>query len=284
MQKLGINTSRTKTLFLLIAAMGFVATGIWLVVHGNMFGWVAIMFFGSGIPIFIWQIVDSRPRLMIDDEGVTDRTLGVGRILWSDIQGAYVMSISGNDFICLDLKEPEKYWQKLSKVKRAMASANRKLGATEFNLNLSGVTASTEEIFELIMKHCELDSPETKIHQLEARLRQAMLESNIDELDYLLSDNLIFTDHLGAVWSKDDDLDAHASGAIEIENIVASEENIMLIERIAIVTVRLEISGIFGGAPAKGAFRFTRVWSPTSAGHWQVIAGHSTLIANAGSV
>jgi hypothetical protein len=27
---------------------------------GNRFGWVAVLFFGSGIPLFIWQIVASR--------------------------------------------------------------------------------------------------------------------------------------------------------------------------------------------------------------------------------
>lgn len=140
---------------LLIASVGFVAAGIWMVVKGETFGWFAILFFGSGVPVFIWQIADSRPRLVIDGQGVLDRTLGVGRIAWGDIAAAYVRSISGNDFICLELKDPSKYSRKLSKVKRAMASANRSLGFTDFSLNLSGVDASTDEVFELVMKHCE---------------------------------------------------------------------------------------------------------------------------------
>lgn len=127
-----------------------------MVVSGKPFGWLAILFFGCGIAVSVWQIADSRPRLIIDEDGVLDRTLGIGRIAWSDIEAAYVRSISGNDFICLELKNPEEYAQKLSKVKRAMAAANRDLGFTDFNLNLSGVDASTDEVFELVMKYCQV--------------------------------------------------------------------------------------------------------------------------------
>ena len=155
MDKLIIKNSRWKYVLLLIVCIGFVTAGIGMVINGERFGWLGILFFGSGIPLLIWQIADSRPRLVIDEQGVLDRTLGVGCIAWSDIEEAYVRSISGNDFICLILKNPEKYAQKLSKVKRAMASANRGLGFTDFNLNLSGVDARTDEIFELIMKYCE---------------------------------------------------------------------------------------------------------------------------------
>ena len=156
MEKLIIKNSRWKHVLLLIGCMGFVATGIWIVVHGKSFGWVPILFFGSGLVVSIWQIVDSRPRLIIDEYGVLDRTLGVGRIAWGDIEAAYVRSINGNDFICLELKNSEKYAQKLSRVKLAMAAANRGLGFTDFNLNLSGVDASTDEVFELLMKYCQV--------------------------------------------------------------------------------------------------------------------------------
>jgi len=141
---------------LLIASVGFVATGIWLVSHGQSFGWVVILFFGSGLPIFLRNLIDSRPRLVIDADGVTDRTLGVGRIAWSDIESAYLQSIQGNDFICLELKDPAKYAQKLSKVRRAMAAANRNLGFTDFSLNLSGVNADSSQVFELVLKYCQV--------------------------------------------------------------------------------------------------------------------------------
>jgi hypothetical protein len=152
MEKLIIKNSRWKPSLLLCAALGLVCVGAFLIYQGKAFGWVPLLFFGSGVPIFIWQIADARPRLIIDERGVIDRTLGVGRIEWADVEGAYVISISGNDFICLELKNPEKYRQKLSQVRRWMTTANRNLGFTDFSINLSNVAAGTEEVFELILK------------------------------------------------------------------------------------------------------------------------------------
>lgn len=155
MEKLIVKNSRWKYALLLLGCIGFVAIGIWMITDGKWLGWLVIMFFGSGIPLFIWQLADSRPRMVLDDYGVLDRTLGVGQIAWSDIEAAYVRSISGNDFICLELRNPEKYARKLSKVKKAMTAANRNLGFTDFNLNLSGIDARTDEVFEMVRKHCQ---------------------------------------------------------------------------------------------------------------------------------
>lgn len=126
-----------------------------MIVSGQWLGWLAVVLFGLGIPLFIWQIIDPRPRLVVDEHGVFDRTLGVGRIAWSDIEAAYVRSIQGNDFICLELRNAERYTEKLSKVKRAMMASNRGLGFADINLNLSGVDARTDDVFELIMAYRE---------------------------------------------------------------------------------------------------------------------------------
>ncbi len=152
-----IKTSRIKYVLLLMITIGFVAGGIFILMNNGpaWVGWMSIIFFGSGIPLFIWQIADSRPRLIIDDEGVNDRTLGVGKILWKDIGGAYLKSIQNNDFICLQLKNTEKYLGKLSPIKQATASANAKLGFTPLSLNLSGVSANADQVLELVLKMSE---------------------------------------------------------------------------------------------------------------------------------
>jgi hypothetical protein len=156
MEKVEIKNSRWKNVLFLLASLGFVAGGIGMVMDGEMFGWTAILLFGGGALVFIRQLIDARARLIIDKDGITDRTMGVGTIKWEEIENAYVSSISGNDFICLEVKNPEQYINKLSKVKRALAGANRSLGFTELSVNLSGVDVSTEEVFELVIKYCEL--------------------------------------------------------------------------------------------------------------------------------
>ena len=51
-----------------------------------------------------------------------------------------------------------------------------------------------------------------QIKGFERRLLGAMRTSALEELDALLADDLLFTDHLGALWGKQDDLMALAPG------------------------------------------------------------------------
>lgn len=122
-------------------------------------------------------------------------------------------------------------------------------------------------------------SIETQIIEVEERLRLAMLASDVKVLDELIAPELIFTNHLGNVLSKQDDLTAHESGLLSIETLEASEQKIQIVGDIAIASVRMKITGTYDGSPANGDFRFTRVWSLNSSESWQIIAGHSCLIA-----
>lgn len=111
MQPLVISNSRWKYLLFLLVSLGFVAGGIFILRIPNSTidrwtGWATILFFGAGAALFIRQLFDARPRLTINEQGIDDRTLGVGLIPWSEITNAYVKSIKGNDFVCLILRDP----------------------------------------------------------------------------------------------------------------------------------------------------------------------------------
>lgn len=157
METLVISNSRWRYVLFLFVSVGFVATGVFLVKTADTTfetwaGWPAIIFFGAAIPLFVWQIIDRRPRLTIDDLGINDRTMGVGLIPWSEITDAYVRSIGGNNFICLVVRDPEMWVAKFSAAKRAMIKTNKALGFTELNVNLSGTGAQPQEVHELILK------------------------------------------------------------------------------------------------------------------------------------
>lgn len=122
---------------------------------------------------------------------------------------------------------------------------------------------------------------EAQIEEAEQQLRKAMLHSDVPALDGLLASDLIFTNHLGHVLGKEDDLAAHRSGVVKIEALEPSEMQIRLRGDVAIVSVRVRLEGTWNGNPASGNFRFTRVWSHSPSGAWQVIAAHSGLIAPA---
>ncbi len=57
---------------------------------------------------------------------------------------------------------------------------------------------------------------ETQIINVEERLRQAMLASDVSVLNELIAPESIITSHLGELLGKQDDLAAHESGLIKL--------------------------------------------------------------------
>lgn len=89
---------------------------------------------------------------MLDEAGVFDRTLGVGIIPWSDIEGSYVKSIHGNSFVCLVLRNSEHWVGKLSGTQQALVKANEKLGFQPLNINLSGTAVDVALVQDVVLK------------------------------------------------------------------------------------------------------------------------------------
>ncbi|NHC35339.1 nuclear transport factor 2 family protein [Scytonema millei] len=120
---------------------------------------------------------------------------------------------------------------------------------------------------------------EHQIVEAEEKLRLAMLHSDVKALDELLSPRLLFTNHLGHLVGKEEDLAGHKSGALKLNSLSASEQQILLTGDVAIVSVKMQLSGSYNDTPTNGIFRFTRVWSQSQDGTWQIIAGHSGIVS-----
>ena len=118
---------------------------------------------------------------------------------------------------------------------------------------------------------------EGSLEECEEALRQAQLASDVQELDRLVDDELVFIGPNGAVYGKQDDLDAHRRGLIRITRLEPSEESIKRFGSIAVVSVRMEMTGTFEGAAFAGPFRYTRVWRAGPTG-WRIVAGHVSAI------
>jgi hypothetical protein len=119
---------------------------------------------------------------------------------------------------------------------------------------------------------------QSQLIELEERLRQAMLHSDVIELDILIAPELLFTNHLGQVISKQADLDAHRSGLFKFTEITPSERRIQLDREFAVVSVLMHIVGSYEGNPVEQNIRFTRVWAISTSGSIQIIAGHTSAI------
>lgn len=83
----------------------------------------------------------------------------------------------------------------------------------------------------------------------------------------------------GAVVGKQDDLEAHRTGRIQITVLTPSDQRIVRCGRTAVVNVRMEVAGTFGGTAFSGGFRYTRVWHEQPE-CWRVVAGHVSAVAS----
>ncbi|MGJ3246512.1 MAG: nuclear transport factor 2 family protein [Elainellaceae cyanobacterium] len=120
---------------------------------------------------------------------------------------------------------------------------------------------------------------ESQIVELEERLRQAMLRSNVAELDALISPTLLFTSHLGQVVSKQQDLDMHRSGVLKLTELIPSDQHIQHHDGFSIVSVQMHLLGSYGDAVVDEQIRYTRVWSASSVGSLHIVAGHASVVS-----
>ena len=115
------------------------------------------------------------------------------------------------------------------------------------------------------------------IIEMENQLLEAIKTSDIDTLDKLLHDDLLFITPDGQVITKQMDLASHRLGTMVVEELVSTIEQINLIENTAIVIVVYETKGKMLGNPIQGRFRYLRNWSIFD-GQWKVISGSCTQL------
>jgi hypothetical protein len=154
-QKIEIPISKEKLKKILIAAIVFVALGIWMVVRkptinnplfGNptfvlAMGIISILFFGlSGFMIFK-KLKDTKPGLVIDDTGVTDNASGVsaGHIPWADITAIKTAQVFTQKFLMIIVKNPEDY---INRQTSALKRQNMKMNFKTYGSPIS-ITANT---------------------------------------------------------------------------------------------------------------------------------------------
>ena len=114
---------------------------------------------------------------------------------------------------------------------------------------------------------------ENQIRECEARLYAAMLASNVDELDALIADDLLFSGPTGELATKEMDLALHRSGDTQFRELVPKELDVRVwSDDFVLASAKIFLSGIFSGHEFAGDCRYTRVWRKGKNG-WQIAAG-----------
>ncbi|WP_102944323.1 nuclear transport factor 2 family protein [Stenotrophomonas sp. VV52] len=113
---------------------------------------------------------------------------------------------------------------------------------------------------------------ETEIRKHEEALRLAMLASDVEALDELIADDLIFVGPSGEVFHKQDDLALHRSGRQKLTLAEWDSVEVTVRDQVAVTTVAARLSGTIDGTAFSGRFRYCRLWVKTDIG-WQVLGG-----------
>ncbi len=123
------------------------------------------------------------------------------------------------------------------------------------------------------------DAAPTEASLLDAdrRLQAAQLTGDVDALDELLDDRLVFTGGPdGGVYSKADDLTGHRS-RIQVMSRVQEDSLDALVDGSLGITWFLgTLEGVYAGTPFLVRLRYTRTWIHDGVRGWRVIAAHSS--------
>jgi len=121
---------------------------------------------------------------------------------------------------------------------------------------------------------------DSEIVALEADLRAAQLTADVEALDRLIAEELLFTGPDGKLGTKAQDLAAHRSGVVRIREHQPSELRIRRIGAdVAIVALRTRLVVEVSGSVVQGTYRYTRVWA-REGGAWRVAGGHVAAASN----
>jgi ketosteroid isomerase-like protein len=99
-----------------------------------------------------------------------------------------------------------------------------------------------------------------EIIEIENELIRGIKTSDLELLDKILHDDLLFIAPNGQTVTKEMDLASHRTGEMEVEQLIANFEDIKIIGDNAIVVVVYDTKGTMSGNPIQGQFRYIRIW------------------------
>ncbi|MGV3603095.1 MAG: nuclear transport factor 2 family protein [Dyadobacter fermentans] len=118
----------------------------------------------------------------------------------------------------------------------------------------------------------------TQILEMEQKLLKAMIASDVNELESLISDQVIVVGPDGRLAQKAEDIAAHRDGVLRIHTMEPQEIKTQpLSDEVIVVFALMEIQGTFQNQAFAGRFRYTRVWQILG-GKWQIVAAHISSV------
>lgn len=117
------------------------------------------------------------------------------------------------------------------------------------------------------------------ITEYEEQLRLAMLAGDVDALDRLLADDLLFVNHFGQIIGKADDLGAHRLKLFSLDRLQFRSQEVRVYGDVAVTVTVADLAGVWS-EPFSETITYTRVWRNDGVKGWRVAAGQATRTAS----
>lgn len=120
-----IPASKKKAALLLLGSLGFVALGWLMRTEQPVIGWIAIAFFGLGIPVSLFMMLTDRMYLLLDSRGFEmGSPIKTVRVGWDEVDGFEMVRL--NNVRMIAILYNSKYREQ-----RLLRSAAQALGGIE---------------------------------------------------------------------------------------------------------------------------------------------------------
>ncbi|WP_343617608.1 STM3941 family protein [Flavobacterium sp.] len=167
MSEIKLYKSGWKGIKLIILSLAFVIIGVFMIskeeikTFDYIMGWICTSFFGLAMLFGFFVLLDKRPQIIINESGITDRTLKQGKINWEQIIETYPVNIYNQKFISIVVVETFEFKKRRCKWAEKL---NEYIGAQKLNLNLSQINIDEIELNELLNKMINSEKNERQNH------------------------------------------------------------------------------------------------------------------------
>lgn len=167
MSEIKLYKSSRKGIRLIVLSLAFVVIGVFMIFKEEIgtfdyiMGWFCSLFFGFGVFVGFFVLLDRRPQILIDENGIVDRTLKQGQISWEQIIETYPIEIQNQKFISIVVVDTFEFKKKSY---RWADQLNEFFGAEKLNLNLSQIKIDEIELNQLLNKIINSEISERKYH------------------------------------------------------------------------------------------------------------------------
>ncbi|MDQ3111087.1 MAG: nuclear transport factor 2 family protein [Bacteroidota bacterium] len=133
-------------------------------------------------------------------------------------------------------------------------------------------------ITKVYNSHHSMKIEKQDIITLETKLIDAIKSSDVQFLETILHDDLLFIAPNGQLITKEMDIASHRAGEMSVEQLIPTFEEIKIIDDTAVAVVVYDTKGTMLGNPIRGQFRYIRIWKLFSDG-LKVIGGSCFKLA-----